>query len=367
MNRVRSLGKTGVFVTKYGVWCATGLLVATSVAVLGQVAGQATGAATGQASGSAVLQPRSEAVSTATPTPSLPKTSGEGFPAVNPKNFTASSPTVETVNEFLHALWGLDGNRVWSVAAIEPTIAPGVVRVQVYVAEKTQPSKIGQTVLYVTPDGKHAIAGEVVNFGAKPFEDTRQLLQQQANGPARGAASKDLELVEFADLQCTACKAAQATMDQLVQDFPQARVIYENLPLTAVHPYAFQAAAIGHCVRQAKGDPAFFAYASKVYDTQADLTKDKADATLRAAVTASGADAGAAMACASAPAAQDAVNATLKLASTVGVSNTPTLVINGRALAMSQISYEGLARVVVYQGSLDGIAVKQQPHLTTLK
>lgn len=325
-------------------------------------------AATGAAQAPATqLVPRQSAAAPATSTPASPKASGETFPAVNSVNFTAASPTVATVNEFLQALWGVDPNRTWSVAAIEPTIAPGVVRVQVYVAEKTQPGKMGQTVMYITPDGKHAVAGEVVNFGSKPFAETRALLQAQANGPARGAGGKELEFVEFTDLQCPNCKAAQVTLDQLAQDFPQARVIHEDLPLTAIHPFAFQAAAVGHCVRQAKGDPAFFTYERKVYDTQADLTTEKADATLRAAATAAGADPAAVMACASAPAAQDAVNATIKLANEIGVSNTPTLVVNGRALPITQMSYDALARMVVYQASLDGITVRQQPHLSTLK
>ena len=342
--------------TEFGLCCAVGV----ALGVTGS-----TGWA--QAPAAAALQPRQSAVTPATAPPTLPKAAAEAFPPVNPKNFTAAIPTVETMNQFLHALWGVDENRTWSVAAIQPTVAPGVIRVQVYVAEKNQPGKMGQTVLYITPDGKHAIAGDVVNFGAKPFEETRLLLQQQADGPARGAASKDLELVEFSDLQCPNCKAAQETMDRLVQDFPQARVIHEDLPLTAVHPFAFQAAAVGHCVRQAKGDPAFFTYAAKVYATQADLTAEKADATLRAAATAAGADPAAAITCASTPAAQDAVNATIKLATQIGVSNTPTLVVNGRALPLLQIPYEGLAKVIVYQGSMDGITVQQQPHLSTLK
>ena len=306
-------------------------------------------------------------VTPATPAPTLPKPPATEFPPVNPKNYTAPSPTVETVNSFLHALWGYDDNRTWSVAAIEPTMAPGVVRVQVYVAEKTQPGKMAQTSLYITPDGKHAIAGDVVNFGAQPFAATRALLQEQANGPARGAAGKDLEFVEFADLQCPHCKEAQVTMDKLAQEFPQARIVFEDLPLTAVHPFAFQAAAVGHCVRKAKGDPAFFTYAQRVYDTQDDLTKEKAEATLRAAVTAAGADAAAVMSCASSQATQDAVNASIKLASNIGVSNTPTLVVNGRALPITAVPYDALKRVIVFQGSLDGVTVHLQPSLTTLK
>lgn len=313
------------------------------------------------------LQPREATVTAATPTPALPHPPAATFPPVNPANFTAAHPTVETVNGFLHALWGVDENRIWSVASIQPTTAPGVVRVQVYLAEKQQPGKMAQTVMYITPDGKHAIAGEVVNFGLQPFAEIRTLLQQQATGPARGAASKDLEFVEFADLQCPGCKAAQATIDQLAQDFPQARIVYENLPLTAVHPFALQAAAVGQCVRQSKGDPAFFTYAQKVYETQADLTAAKVDATLRAAATAAGVDPSAAMTCATSPATTEAVNAIAKLAAEIGVSNTPTLVVNGRALPITQMSYDNLAKTIVYQASLDGITVKQQPHLTTLK
>lgn len=289
------------------------------------------------------------------------------FPPVDPKNFTARSPTVETVNSFLHALWGFEDTRQWSVASIEPTMAPGVVQVHVFVADKRQPGKIGQTTIYITPDGEHAIAGEVVSFGPQPFEAVRKVLQQRADGPARGAAGKELEIVEFIDLQCPACKAAQTTIDQLMQDFPQARLVVEDMPLTAVHAQAFQAAAVGQCVRKAKGDAAYFAYARKVYDTQADLTKDKADAMLRTAVTAAGADPAAAMTCASTPATQDAVNAVTKLGTDIGVTNEPTIVVNGRIIPLTQVPYEMLQRVIVFQGSLDGVTVQQQPSLKSLK
>ena len=143
--------------------------------------------------------------------------------------------------------------------------------------------------------------------------------------------------------------------------------MFQNLPLPSVHPFAMQAAEVGNCVRQAKGDAAFFAYAKKVYDTQADLTPEKADATLRAGVTAAGADPAAVMACSTQPATRAAVEASMKLASDLGILGTPTLVVNGRALLLGQVPYAALKNVVVYQGKLDGIAVKEQPSLTTLK
>ena len=71
--------------------------------------------------------------------------------------------------------------------------------------------------------------------------------------------------------------------------------------------------------------------------------------------------------CASSPATKAAVDASIKLASDLGISATPTLVINGRVLPLTQVPYAALKRVIVYQGQLDGIAVKEQPALSTLK
>ena len=111
-----------------------------------------------------------------------------------------------------------------------------------------------------------------------------------SKGRRGGNKSTDLLLVEFADLQCPHCKDVQETMNNLVQDFPQARVVFENFPLTDIHPYAAAAAAEGLCVRKEKGDSAFYTYAQNVFDKQAALTQESAAATLSAAATAAGAD-----------------------------------------------------------------------------
>ncbi len=289
------------------------------------------------------------------------------FPPVNPKNFTAATPTAETVNTFLKALWGYDENRAWSVAAVLATPAPGVSKVVVFVADKTQPGKGSQTVFFVTPDGKHAIADNVIDFGAKPFADTRALLQARADGPAHGAKSKDLLLVEFADLQCPHCKEFQATMDNLAQDFPQARIVFENYPITELHPYAFRAAAEGECVRKAKGDDAFFTYASSVFDLQDGLTAERVEATLTSAVTKAGGDPVAAAACAATPEIKAAVEAQKKLGEDIGVGETPMLAVNGHLLPVAQIPYEVLKKIVAYQAGQDGVTVHVQPTLSTLK
>jgi protein-disulfide isomerase len=297
------------------------------------------------------------AVSSQTPTATvLPPAPVDPFPPADPKYFTAASPTVETVNSFLERTWGDDPDRRWRVMAIQPTTAPGVSQIIVAVTGRSSDAKPQAITFYVTPDGQHAIAAGsgVVPFAANPFAAARDLLKQSANGAARGAASKDLLLVEFSDLQCPHCKEAQATMDQIVKDFPDARVVFQLLPLTEIHPSAFKAAAYGVCA-QKQSDAAFFNYADEVFKTQDALTPATDDTVLKAAAIRAGLDGSAIAACADTQATKDVVNADIKLANDAGVNQTtPTLSVNGRMLPVG-IPYDSLKRLIVFQAKMDGV------------
>jgi hypothetical protein len=310
--------------------------------------------------------------------PAAPAAPADPLPAANPKFFTAPSPSVETVNSFLRALWGYDPNRLWRVMAIQPTAAPGVAKVTVFITDKSPDAKIASTAFFVTPDGKHAIAegAGVVSFGATPFAALRTLLQSRADGATRGAEGKGLLFVEFADLQCPHCKEAQTTMDQLVQDFPDARVVFQPFPLVDIHSSAFKAAAFGVCVQKQSND-AFFKYASGVFETQNALTPATEDTVLNAAVLRAGLDGPAIAACAATPATKDIVDADIKLAEDAGVDQTPLLAVNGRMLPLTQVPYEQLKQIIQYQATLDGVPTgasaetlapkpPPQPTLTTL-
>jgi protein-disulfide isomerase len=288
------------------------------------------------------------------------------FPPVNLKNFTASSPTTAEVNAFLKQAWGFDDNRIWSIAAILKTQAPGVARVVVFAVDKAHPDKVSRNEFFVTPDGKHAIASGVIDFGPTPFADRRALLQQEADGPAEGAAGKDLLIVLFADFLNGRSKDAQEVASNLVKDIPQARLMIEYLPADG-SPYAFHAAAEGACVRKAKGDAAFFTYAQEVYNRQKGLTAATLQAALDAAVVAAGADAKSVAACSATPETKAVVQASVALAAKAGVDLAPILVVNGRVLPPVDVPYDTLKRIVAYQAQLDGISVKVQPTLTNLK
>jgi len=166
---------------------------------------------------------------------------------------------------------------MWQVQAILKTPADGVSKVIVLVGDKTGKQKPQVLSFLALPDGKHIVTGDdIIDFGATPFADSRQKLQQHANGPYRGSASKGLELVEFADFQCPHCKEAQANMDKLVADYPKARIVFQNFPIASIHPQATLAAEYGVCVTKLGGSSAFFQYAAAVFDGQDGLARPTA-------------------------------------------------------------------------------------------
>ncbi len=288
-----------------------------------------------------------------------PETVADPFPPVNPKYFTVQTPDAATVDSYLKAVIGYDPNRIWKVAAIQQTPAPGVSRVTALVSERVPNAKVQEAVFFVLPDGRHLLdAGSVLPFGAQPYTETRDLLRQHADGPSQGAPGKDLELVEFGDLQCPHCKEAQPIIKRLEDDFPNAHFVFENLPLTEVHPFAERAALYGVCVANAAGNAGFWMYATYVYGHQEELTDATGIATLKDAARQAGTDPAMIAACSTKPETQATVAASVKLAGELGIDHTPTLVANGRVLPLSGISYETLRQIVAYQATRDGIAVR---------
>lgn len=296
------------------------------------------------------------------PVPSAPPAAasvGPVFPKTDAADFTATSPTKEEVEGFLRASWGYDSNRVYQVARILKTEVPGVSNVVVLVGEKGR-KETGALQFFALPDGKHIIAGgqqlEILPFGTHPYADNRAALLARADGPSQGGASKDLEIVEFADFQCPHCKEAQPTIQKILTDFPNAHFVFENFPL-AQHPQAFRAAAYGVCVAKLGGDKAFFEYANSVFDGQAGLaTDDGAMLTLNSAVTKAGQDPDKVAACSKTPDTKAAVDASTKLAQDLNVNQTPTVAIDGRLVPIGNVDYSVLKQMIQYHASNDGPA-----------
>lgn len=281
---------------------------------------------------------------------------GPTFPKTEASDFTADSPTKAQVDAFLQASWGYDTKRVYQVQRIAKTVVPGISSVTILVGEKGR-KETGALQFFALADGKHIITGgEILPFGDHPYEENRQIVIKRADGPSRGGASKDLEIVEFADFQCPHCKDAQPTIEKIVTDFPNAHFVFESFPLPQ-HPEAFPAAAYGVCVAKLGGNKAFFDFSSAVFDGQAGLSsEDSATLTLNSAVTKAGQDPDKVAACAKTPETKAAVEASIQLAKDLNVNQTPYLLINGRPAPLAGVNYDVLKQMIAYHVANDGPA-----------
>src|SRR5208282_2841491 len=75
-------------------------------------------------------------------------------------------PTEDTVNSFLFQTFGYDPTITWKINDIRPSELPGLAEVLLVVtnAQGSSPNR-----LLVSSDGKHAVTGDILPFGAKPF------------------------------------------------------------------------------------------------------------------------------------------------------------------------------------------------------
>jgi protein-disulfide isomerase len=240
---------------------------------------------------------------------------------------TPDLPSEATVDSFLHQQFGYESDLTWKIQSIAPSPMTGLAEVTVVLA-----SPKGQQLsrFYVGPDGEHALVGEMIPFGARPFDPAKQKLEKGINGPSRGPKDAPVTIVEFGDLQCPACKAAQPAIEALVAAEPTARFVFQNFPLE-MHNWAAKGAAYADCVGRASND-AFWKFVSKTYETQADITAENADEKLTALADGAGVKGADIAACALKPETKARVDASVALGKSVDVSGTPTLYINGRKI-----------------------------------
>ena len=249
----------------------------------------------------------------------------ETVPLKHATSTSSDLPSEATVDSFMHQQFGYQADLTWKISSIKPSTITGLAEVNVVIAG---PQGQQLTRFYVAPDGTQALVGEIIPFGAKPFDPAKQTLNRGITGPERGPKDAPVTIVEFGDLQCPACKAAQPTIEKLVADEPNARFVFQNFPLD-MHNWAAKGAAYADCVGRASND-AFWKFIAKTYETQSDITAENADEKLTAIADAAGVKGADIAACAIKPETKARVDASLALGKSVEVSGTPTLFINGR-------------------------------------
>ncbi len=274
--------------------------------------------------------------------------------AAKPASAASSSstlPSEATFNEFLKKMFGWDPDLTWKVIEIKPSEAPGIAEaIVVFSTPKgQQPQRI-----YVTADQKHALTGDIIPFGADPFATTRHDLKS-ANGPSRGAKDAMLTIVEFGDLECPACKAAQPNINKLMEEEPKVRLVFQNFPLETIHKWAMTGAKYVDCMGLS-GNDLVWKFIGLVYDHQVEINEQNVNQMLNGYVKEAGGDPTAIAACVAKPETEKRVRESMALGEKVGVTSTPTFFIDGRRLQGfgSNVPYDVVKQMTDYYVSAPG-------------
>lgn len=149
--------------------------------------------------------------------------------------------------------------------------------------------------------------------------------------PRLGLASASVQIIEYSDFQCPVCQKLQEQFLQAKQEFgDQMSIVYNNFPLTQLHPNSFAAAVAGECAfRQA----AFWPFHDRLFEQQTDwsVAADPTDLFLQYAAELE-MDSQSFQSCLTAEDTAALVQEDMREGEQANISSTPTLFINGERL-----------------------------------
>lgn len=195
--------------------------------------------------------------------------------------------------------------------------------------------------------GSRIILGQMLDLG------TRQNLTALRAGPPtpiryslkdlnmkdrvpRGAPGARVVIVEFSDFQCPYCRQATGPLKELLVKYPQEVVLYyKHLPITESHPYAYSMAMAAECARAQKPDAFWYFHDGFFADPEVKSDTELRDRVMRWAGE-KNLNLGRFVTCYDKGEQSSRIESDLEDARKIGVSSTPTFLVNGEFVSGAQ-------------------------------
>ena len=200
---------------------------------------------------------------------------------------------------------------------------------------------------YISKDGKNIVEGSTYVVDKNPFQSTIEKIDTLP-APAFGTEGAPVVVVAYSDFQCPYCaKEAKVIRGQLKDAYPDnVRVYFRDFPLPS-HNWAKDAAVAGRCIYIQEPE-VFWDYHDWVFENQQSMTPENLPVKVGEFASDKGLDTLKLSQCLSAKATLNDVEASVKEGQSIGVSSTPTIVINGRKVGGSQ-EFEQLKAIIDYE------------------
>jgi protein-disulfide isomerase len=176
------------------------------------------------------------------------------------------------------------------------------------------------------------IIGRTFDMSVDPYKKNLDKITLGNNVPVTGAPDAKVTIVEYSDFQCPYCSSAHVTVKDLLKQYEgKVKVAYKHLPLTNIHNWAEDAAVASVCVHKQKPD-AFWKLSDYFFTNQKSITKETLAAKLQEFSTQQSLNHEELKKCIADPASKQQVTADTAEAGTLGLSSTPSFMVNGRAV-----------------------------------
>jgi protein-disulfide isomerase len=182
---------------------------------------------------------------------------------------------------------------------------------------------------WITKENK-LIVGRTFDMNLDPYKKNQDKINL-ANVPVTGALDAKVTIVEYSDFQCPYCSSAHVTVKNLLKQYEgKVKVAYKHLPL-AMHNWAKDAAEAAVCVHK-QNPETFWKLSDYFFTNQKAITKDTFAAKLQEFSTQNGVNGEELKKCMDDPATEQKVAADSAEAGSLGLSSTPSFIVNGRTV-----------------------------------
>jgi len=189
----------------------------------------------------------------------------------------------------------------------------------------------------LSKDGKTLVRVTKLDVSKDPYAEVMSKIDTKGR-PMRGNKDAKVTIVNFDDLQCPFCSRMHSTLmhDVMKTYGDRVKVYYKDFPLSEIHPWATHAAVDANCLASLSND-SYWAYADVVHEKQKEITgSQRPQPEQFAALDKLAIELGqknnlplvALQSCIKAQS-DAAVQASVKEATGLGVTATPTMFING--------------------------------------
>jgi protein-disulfide isomerase len=157
--------------------------------------------------------------------------------------------------------------------------------------------------------------------------------------PVRGSAGAPVTIVLFSDFQCPFCGRVEPTLTQVEQEYSgKVKVVWKHQPLVQIHPNAVPAALAAEAARE---QGKFWQMHDKLFQNQRDL----GPATYERCAREIGLDMGRWKSAFDSAKGRPRIDEDQKVAASLGISGTPTMVVNGERV-VGAVPFEQLKAVI---------------------